>query len=171
MTNLITKSDFKNPYQVYSGTTETELLLDEYITKYQEYYLKKILGIRMYNDFDSKYPDGGFYDNFVNGTTYTEDSVSYVYPGIKPVLVKFVYYWWHRNTATILGEKGELKANYQKLVKTIPVNKMVSAYNDAVDLIDNNISYDATVYHYLNTQYTGTDWDFTRINKINAFNI
>lgn len=177
MNNLITISDFSNPYLVFAvAGADSEDLLNEYITKYQKDYLIQILGHRTYNVFDAACisgvpPTSGFWYEFIEGVTYPEDSVNYIYPGIKPVLVKLLYYWWHRNTATILGEKGELKANYQKLVKTIPAQKMVSAYNDAIEEIQSCISYAPTVYHYMNTQYTGDDWLFTEFENINTFNL
>ena len=172
MANLITIASFSNPYLPFAVVGEdSETILNEYITKHQAEYLKLILGIRTYNVFIAAYPDGGFWDDFVDGTTYTHNSVSYVFGGIKPVLTNFVYYHWHRYMYSFLGEKGALNPQYQKLVKVVPVDKMVSAYNEAVDLINNSVDYDATVYHYMDTQYTGTDWDYTKIEKINSFNV
>lgn len=118
----------------------------------------------------ANYPDGDFWDDFVDGVEYTENDIDYVYAGIKPVLVLYIYYWWERNNASRLQEAGELVQGFEESEKVIPANKMASAYNEMCLLIENPDSYEATVYQFLLTQYDGTEWVYKQTKPINEFN-
>jgi hypothetical protein len=173
MNNWITISDFSNPYQVFAESgTASETYLDELITKYQADILRHILGEVEYynltqNESDTKWV------KFKTGEKYTVDSIVYDYKGIKPVLVKFVYYWWHRSYQSQVAQNGEFVRIGTKLRQVIPAWKMVSAYNDACTEISNSILNYPTVYHFLNDHptYSFDDLDFGTYEKINAFNL
>ena len=56
----------------------------------QQKNLRYLLGDALYYDFFEKYPDGGVYDDLVDGKVYEYNSNDIQYYGLKPVLV----YWW-----------------------------------------------------------------------------
>lgn len=174
MNNLISKNDFESTFQVYAGTPETESFLDDVIERYQPKILRNILGEIEYQNFVADFTDGvpgtTKWLNFLNGETYTYNSVSYVYEGIKPVLVRFIYYYWHLENMTIPGETGQLKPEYQKIRQVINPFKSVSAWNDAIDLVQGSDAYYPTVWKYLNDAgYTFSDWSFTGFQKMNPY--
>jgi len=170
MDNLITISDFKNPYLVFAVAGEvSETYLNELIAKYQKEILRKILGVVTYNDMETNITDN-IWDRFINGYTYTVDSVEYQYKGIKEVLTNFIFYYWSYNVVNNLVPFGSIAINYEENDKTIDVNKMVHAWNDAINLIDNNILYDATVYHYLEN-FAPDTWIFNVYDKQNILGI
>jgi len=176
MINLITNDDFTgNLEKVFSGSGNATEYLNDIITKYQKEILIDILGeIEYYNfenDFTDDEPQTTKWINFLNGTDYVVDLIHYDYKGIKPVLIKFIFYYWQKETVSILGESGELSNNQINSTKIIPINKMVASYNDGVDLIKSSRTYAPTVYKYLYDEGTFTDWIFTKREKINSFNL
>lgn len=174
MNNLITKSDFKNPYMVFAGTPATESLLNDLIEFYQPEILRKILGELEYQNMVTDSNTDGTFDSdkwtyFVEGTTYTEGGVDYVYKGVKPVLCMFIYYYWQRETVSTIAERGAVKAEYSKIVPVVPAGKMAMVWNMAVDIVYNTDTYYPSVYRYLSDAYTFDDWDFTGFDKINPY--
>jgi hypothetical protein len=179
MENLIVILDFKQPFAPYGGADSADYV-NAIITQYQKDILTQILGEIEYNAFETDLngtdtPTLDQWDWFLNGTTYTYNSVSYVYPGIKQVLTKFMYYYWQRNTASDLGNTGQVQKVLLNSAQVIPSKMMVQAYNLSVDEIYNKRTYGPTVYNFLSHQQSLNsyfpDWDFTSFDKINIYNI
>jgi len=178
MDNLIVIGDFNNPYLPYAGA-DSAAYLNDIITQYQKPILTQILGEVEYNNFNDDLtgivPGSTEWEYFLDGTTYVHDSVSYVFPGIKPILTKFMFYYWQRDTVNDLAETGQLKKNLLNASQVIPAHKMTAAYNDSVDEIINVREYSPTVYHFMNHMQDDNDyfpdWDFTTFIKINIFNL
>ena len=106
-----------------------------------------------------------------NLIVYTDSSITYDFEGIKPALMRYTSYMWDRFTIDRLIANGALKQTYNEAIKIVPIDKMVRAYNEMVDLINSIVSYAPTIYHYIDTQYTGTDWDYIGYKKINSFDV
>jgi hypothetical protein len=175
MANIITIADFSKPYVVYAVDSEDSgTILDELITYYEKIILTQILGEQEYNDYIAN-PTETEWVNFVDGVTYTYDSISYVYPGIKPVLTKMMYYYWQVDAQQRLGERGSLNPTLLNSDKVIPRQKMVRAFNEAKDEIRNNRTYSPTVYHYLYHMQENNDyfpnWEYTEFYHINQYNL
>lgn len=181
MENLITPENFNNTiYQVYAGGSDAIDIFDNVITEYQRPILINILGQIEYDAFETDLNDTDEatliqWQYFLEGTTYTHNSISYVYPGIRPILVKFIYYYWQRETYNWLAERGALKPTYKNSSQIVPETKMITAYNKACDEIYNNKDYSPTVYRFLYDMNMDNgyfpDWDYTNICKINPFGI
>jgi hypothetical protein len=180
MDNLITISDFYNPYMVYAESGEdTETFLNEIITYYQKPILTSILGEIEYNAFEDDLngivPASDQWTWFYTGKEYTYDSVTYKYEGIKDVLVRFIYYYWQKETASNLAESGQLRKNLVNSFQVVPAFKMSRAYNEAIEYIKNNRTYSPTVYNFLDHQQSLNsyfpDWEYTQIEKINMYSI
>jgi hypothetical protein len=169
---ILANTDFKNPYLIYAPTGNSNAItfFENIRDEYEEHYLKKILGVRTYNDYLDN-SGNTFWTNFVDGVDYTVNSVEYKYPGIKPVLARFVFFHWHEEKDSKLVWEGKIKDTYEDKIKHMPYHEMVKQFNKAVDLIDSPFSYDADVYHYMDTQYTGDDWIYTQIKKINEWDL
>jgi hypothetical protein len=179
MENLIVINDFKQPFAPYGGADSADYV-NAIITQYQKEILTKILGEIEYNAFntdlnDTDTPSSTEWLYFLNGTTYTYNSVSYVYPGIKDVLTKFMYYYWQRNTASDLGNTSNVQKILINSKQKIPDKMMTQAYNLSVNEIYNSREYSPTVYNFLNHQQSLNsyfpNWDFTSFDKINIYNI
>jgi hypothetical protein len=175
MNNLITKIDFESTFQVFAGTEEMESKLDDVIERYQPQILRKILGEIEYqsfaNDITNGVPASAKWVSFLDGKTYTANGVTYYYEGIKPVLVRFMFYYWHLEMLTIPGEMGQLKPEYQKIKQVVNGAKLAGAYNEACEMIVNTTdAYYPSVWNFLNDAgYTFTDWNYHRIAKISPY--
>lgn len=175
MANEITIADFTQPFMVFapSGSDE-ETFLNQLITYYQKDILTQILGEIEYNDYVTNRSNTEW-DEFVDGDTYVHDDITYVYPGIKPVLTNLMYYYWNVETASNLGESGALKRSLVNAVQVVPRYKMVRAFNDAVADIFNNRTYSPTVYNFLLHKQEDEDyfpdWEYTQFYKINQWNL
>jgi len=163
MTNIITKASFKNPYLIFvrdeTPAHETETELNELIADKQEDFLKKLIGVRLYQ-YWSDNPTDVMWTNFRDGVEYTYEGVKYNWRGIKEVFARMMYYHWHRHKQTQLTEDGESQIKYKYNKKVVPDRKMAAQWNKAVDILQNATQYEPTAWHYLNTQLSGTPFDY-----------
>lgn len=174
LTTLLTINDFENPFMIVEKLENNdgyEEYFDDILAKSQKDFLLNILGYRMYDTMVSDYPDGGFYDYLVSGKDYTESGIDYNFEGILPALMRYTYFKWQVFNEDQLQSSGSIRQTFEESEKVIPVNKMVLAYNEMVDLLNGSDSYAPTVYHYIDTQYTGDDWIYKGFEKINSFNL
>lgn len=170
LSRLITYNNLKVPFNVFAadGNDYFNQLLDNY----QPEILRKILGEIEFYDLDQNETDAKW-SAFISGDNYTVNSVVYDYKGIKPILAKFMYYYWQRETASILGEKGNLYNDSGKIKQIVPRGRMVNAYNKACFEINNNTLNYPTVYHFLTEHptYEFDDLNYTETEKINEWNL
>lgn len=169
MNNLITISDFKNPYLVFSGElgSPEETYLNELIAEHQEIILKRILGVQMYNEFETNIADT-FWVNFINGVEYTYNGDVYHYKGIKQVIARMLFYWWNFEMQNSLVSKGAIKLDFKEGIKIIPTSKMINQFNIAVELIQ---GVEESVYNYIIHNYTGDSFKFENFEKLNTLGI
>lgn len=167
MDNQITKSDFKTPYTVSvkdkTPIDPTETFLNELIAEHQEKILRQILGFQLYNEMETDILED-IWVEFFAGKTYTENGVKYVYKGMKHILCRFVYFYWHEAKSNDLVPDGAVQIAYEQSMKVIPEYKMQAQYNTAIEFIQSDENYFPSVYHYLDTHLTGNDshiWEFT----------
>src|ERR1043166_4766815 len=69
--------------------------IDPLIIRAQELDLKPVLNESLYYDFMTKYNSSGdpmysYYQNLLNGTTYTYSGQTIQFPGIKPMLCAYM---------------------------------------------------------------------------------
>lgn len=174
LSKLLTIENFSNPFEVFEKHDNNdgyEKYFDDILAKSQKEFLINILGYQMYKTMQDAYPDSGFFSELVSGVEYTEDSILYDFEGIKDALMRYTYYIWQRFNADSLQSSGSIRQGFNESVKVIPDDKMVSAYNEMEDLINNDTIYAPTIYHYIDTQYTGTDWEYKGFEKINKVGI
>lgn len=176
LTTLLKISDFTNPFTIYEKNADNdgyEKYYDDVLARSQKEFLIKILGYQMYNYMLTNYTanNGDFYDLLVKGTAYDYNDITYTYEGIKPALIRFTFYEWHRWNKDRLTTSGSLRQNMKESVKVIPVDKMFTAYREMREMIYSKVAYAPTIYHYINTQYTGSLWQYEGFKKKNAWGI
>jgi hypothetical protein len=169
-----------------------------YITKFEPEILKKCLGESLYNEFISGLSSQSIAQKWLDlrdGKTYVNNGLTIVWPGFKnaqkeSLLTYFIYYkflYFNGNFATTSGMRV---ANSENSRVTDSRNEQVFAYNKCLDLIgceEENIKQNyqiikllinnkSTLYNFLkwsNEQNSSTypNWEFTKLEKINIFNI
>jgi len=143
-TYLITKSDFAPYIDVAANLSDAKL--NPRIWEAQQFDLKELMGDTFYfdligNSTDSKYQD------LINGGSYVAKDVTYLYDGLKPVLVYF--------TAARLVRHLDLH---------ITPNAIMTKRNDFSDHVDNKaIANKVTEYQNQAIAY----WEDTRKFVVN----
>lgn len=87
-TLLISLSEIRD-YENVSANFDSNRL-EPLVREVQRTHLRELLGQELYFDMFDKYPDGGVYDDLINGVDYTYNSETIYYYGIKPFLC---YHW------------------------------------------------------------------------------
>jgi hypothetical protein len=170
--NLVTYSDFTEfPYNIVtSNTMPTELLTAE-ITKRQKEFLLQILGFQEYYDLQEDnsgaFPTTQKWIDFINGVAYTKNSKTIDYPGVKPALKLFIYYWYQRDIAVLTGSFGGKTLTTENSVKKNSEQKATDAFNEMVKLIGYVSNDTPTIYNYLNDKDFDAEMTiFKTINNI-----
>jgi len=176
LTSLLTIEDFVNPYRIFEKASDNdgyESYFDDILARAQKDFLIKLLGYQMYNYMLLNYTadNGDFYDLLVKGTSYTYNGITYTYEGIKPALMRLSYFEWQEWNKDRLAASGSLKQNFKESQKVIPVQKMYTAYREMLEMVESDVIYSPTIYHYIETQYTGTIWEYQGFEKKNAWGI
>lgn len=121
-----------------TGCTNDERLT-HFIEEYEPKILKKILGQKFFNLLQAELSGGlaGDWDVLVNGGDFTKDGVTYQFLGLKPITARFIFYWYHRNNHYEVAQTaGSMPLRKDSVVKSMAFKQM-KAWNDAVDLIEN----------------------------------
>jgi hypothetical protein len=184
MNNLISYTDFINDLIIPLNNEDEIIKLDSFICKYQNIYLKKGLGISLYNDFKKGLetdPIEEKWVNLINGSIYTTDTgVMYEFVGLKEMLCYFVYYeykWNEISFTTSIGEKtinssSTTTSNYGQIIKCIEsYNKGVNYYgipylnNETYNKNTfNNSLFNFIYYSNLKNPQTYCNWVFTELS-------
>jgi hypothetical protein len=107
MTEIITASDFVNRFEIATSVSETAKI-STYITRYQPTYLRKCLGVELYDLFDAGVEDEDpIYEALLNPFAYQRNDGQIVESrGIADALLGIIYFYYSRDKgvqATING--------------------------------------------------------------------
>lgn len=155
MANIVSAQDFKGMIMlpqinaiINTGVASVNPVLDsltEFIIEKEPEVLTKLLGFEMYNAMINalNIPDPAErWINLRDGVAYTVNGISYVCLGVKPIILRYVYYWWLRQEATQTTGVGEAINKTENAQRTSPAQKQTTAWNDMVKLCK-------STYHYL----------------------
>lgn len=179
------------PGRIQTGTGEN---LQLYIDRYEPIFLRGVLGNEIYTLLKAAYD--AFVDqppvalpqrwaDLLNGVEYDVSDITYRWQGLRQTslllspIANYVYYQYRKDTETRTGNTGENKPKAQNADSISPINKLVWAWNDMVDVVGNvyNLALPQTLYHFLeNNTDTYPEWIDTHIDsqfftKVNAFGI
>lgn len=135
-------------------------VLDWFITKYEDQFLKEVFGYELYKAFKEGLQDDPVEDKWldlVEGKEYTDraDKLKY-WRGLtctqsgdvdvySSPIACYVYYWFIRNNHTQTASMGEVKAKTENATSHNPAFKMVRAWNEMaqsvcelVDFLESN---------------------------------
>lgn len=135
--SIIAPSDFKAQNSIAQREQPAvAALIQEFIDKYEPMFLKKLLGLSLYNEFVSGLAADPVDAKWLALRDDTE---------IKPMLVNYIYYWYIRNQATITLGISEGKPKAENAVPVSSANKQVRAWNEMV-LAVRPFTLDTSVY-------------------------
>jgi hypothetical protein len=120
--------------------------LNDVITDVQEDFLTRLLGTGLYGEFVTWYETlpqdetNPFY-NLLNGLTFSFEGIVYRWVGLKQVFARYVYYSYQELDITQTVSGGEVKTKSQNAVNSSPVQKMVTIWNEMVNMLDGYQAY------------------------------
>lgn len=135
--SIITPADFNAENSI--GQREQPAvasLIQGFIDKYEPLFLKKLLGIDLYNEFVA----GLAADPIDAKWLYLRDDTE-----IKPMLVNYIYYYYLRNQTTLSAGISEVKPKAENARPVSSVDKQVRAWNEMV-LAVRPFTLDTSVY-------------------------
>jgi len=117
------------------GTSEGDKLQD-FIDKYEDVYLKSILGVALAALLDAGIGDGSIYDAIKNGANYTDmQNITQRWEGFtagKNPIANFIYWNYQRSNVTSTLGIGVRKPKADNADDASPIMKMVDAWNEMV---------------------------------------
>lgn len=161
------------------GNTLVIERINFFIDRYEKEFLYKILGVGCFNDFiagiNASTPETKW-TNLKNGCEFINTyNVLDKYYGLvnnvkKSPIAYYVYYHFLRDGYTQTAGIGEVKANAENATVVSPAGKMISAWNEMVDLNRSLLDFlyvNGTDYPKYNLAFVDRDL----LSKQNSFNI
>lgn len=155
MATIVTPSDFKGmimlpqinaPVNIgvsveFPVSADLQSLIDD---KEPE-VLTKLLGYSLYKAFIAGLAEDPIpqkWADLKNGAEYTDQRGNLQkYLGIKPIISRFVYYWYLRQQATQTTGVGESSNKTENAIRTSPNQKQATAWNDMVKAVKSCYAY------------------------------
>jgi hypothetical protein len=137
---IVQKSDFKNQYKISTSRfTGTEL--DEYIDRYEEFYLVKLFGADLYDLFVAdltgttpQVPQTQIYLDVFNPFNIDDESCLHESVGIKKMLIKFIYFHFVRDMSHYNTTAGTVTNDNENSKQSLYNGfNLLEAYNEGVE--------------------------------------
>lgn len=139
MNNLITISDFVGDMQL-SIQSDFAQDFDALITKIQAEFLRKVLGVTMYNQlvaaFDTEDTVAQKWTDLVNGADFTLDGELEHFEGLKKALTLYAYVKLQQMITVTHTPSGNVTMKTENAMPASPLFKVVHAQNDCMLLAD-----------------------------------
>lgn len=151
--SIVTYTDFKGEQNI-AGTENigTRQNLQSFIDKYEEKFLKSLLGNVLYQDFISGLAVVPTVDPKWISLRDEFD--------LKQMIVCYVYYWYIQNNITLTAGTGEVKPNNENSVAAQSWDKQVKSWNEMVDIV-RLFDLDTVVYpDFVRTWWRNYDYWF-----------
>ncbi len=143
MSYVITDTDFIFPYEIpltQDMNSKAANQLSAIIDERCRLLLRQVLGNANFVAFDAVLdptthllpdPPTGVAQKWVdliNGSDYVLDDIAYHWIGLKPLLVKYVYYGWLYQTVSYLGGVGLVKADAKNAAGVNPLQELTQTW-------------------------------------------
>lgn len=129
--SLIDATYFVNELDIpgQSNTVDsTGSALSSFIVKYETRYLKELLGLDLYAEFQAGLLIDPIEQKWIDLRNGLRNETTKESP-----IANYVYYWWMRNHASRTSAIGEVVPVAENSERTSPIGKMVRAWNEMVD--------------------------------------
>lgn len=161
MNNLCAYTDFVGDKNI--PIKDVTDFTNNYIAVYQKEILIKLLGFDLYLALEAGLSEGTIaqkWTDLKNGSTYVVDGVKKQNPGVKDIVVYYVYCKWLSANYNQITGVGVINSTAENAEKIDPEIKIMAGWNTMVN-------YYNMVYDFINEKETDyPNWDFTELNKI-----
>lgn len=155
MINLISISNFTQPFLVFGGDEISTKKLDEIITESQNDFLLEVLGnellYELNQDNSGNLPTTQKWIDFLSGLVYVIDTKIIDYKGFNLALKYYVFIKYNEWSESQLEASGEVVLQLNNSKQVSPKRKLIDASIKLVELTGNyyNWIYAPTCYNYL----------------------
>jgi len=182
MEQFVTIANFnKVPYDIPAAELSTDGIVlttkfSNYIDEQQADILKKILGIELYDEFESAlaedYPDQKWLD-LRDGVRYQYLTNTYEWVGLNKMLTPFIFSMWLRDNYDNYSNSGVSISNNENSNVVSPDLRIVQAWNKFYSYLgrcDRNVNT-LHGFLYVNEDTNFPTWLFTDVGSMNRFNL
>jgi hypothetical protein len=151
----------------------------DFILRYEPEFLKKVFGYTLYK-LIAAYGEASEQriKDIVEGKEFEEDIYTYKWNGLKNTdkispIAYYVYYMYMEKHASHTTTQGEKVIKNENSESVSPINKMINAWQNMVQLVGNVNDYriDSLYYFMSRNIDTYTEWQFEGFENINLFGI
>lgn len=141
MANWLTISDFIDDVQLTASTiAAVNTSFDNCLTKYQNEFLRTILGVKMYNELIAGLAENPILEKWSNlkegcDFTYTDNS-EYHLQGLKEALKYYSYVKYQKATATTATIQSNVIKKSDIAIIAEPTLKVVDAINQCIEILE-----------------------------------
>lgn len=175
MNSFVTAFDFQiKPYDIPALTNPQAGLSSQFtafIAYEQAKVLKRILGLRLYKEFESGLNEVSPADKWTrlrDGAEYECDSNLYEWVGFEKALVSYIYAIWLRETYDSNTSKGVTVAKIENAEVISPSLRIVKAWNEFDSLIGSKKRRVNTLFGFLIANQSDYDsLDFLKVGSMN----
>lgn len=168
-------SDFEDvPYAI--PNQEESRSLQDFIDAKEAEYLKKVLGLSLYNDFLSGLETSGeiedIWINLRDGIDYTYNDTIYNYCGVKELLKPVIYSDWIAVNYRKWSNGGMIVNNGQNNSTSVnPIDEIVSSWNEFINRAGGSCyrHFKRGWYNTLNGYLDANAEDYTSWNASNTY--
>lgn len=162
MTNLVVYTDFIGDVDLPNLDKDVSGF-NTFVTKFQKEILIKLLGYDLYLAFVAgllEEPIKAKWTDLKNGSTYQIDSVNKQNPGVKDIVLYYIYCKWLSTHFEQLTGLGVIQSNSDNATIISPENKITTGWN-------NMLNYYYMVYNFISEKESDyPNWDFTTLKMI-----
>lgn len=191
---FVQKSDFDYrpynvPYKQLGNYDEHGTLIDDemseefaaYVTEKEPEILKKLLGLKLYNEFTEAlledYPDDKWLE-LRDGVEYEHCKIDYEWVGMRKLLIPYIFAMWLRDNFDNYDENGVTLPKVENAEPVDPALRIVTAWNkfykmagEGYGLCDYNFKNSLYGFLTVNKAEKYPDWRYTDVGAMNRFNL
>ena len=163
MDSLLTHSDFIFDTQISISSDEQQLFA-EFIAKTQADFLRKVLGVELYNAVVAA---PNTFDGLLNGEDFTYSGSLFHFNGVTEILRYYVYVLWMQNNAAFTTGSGTTQPKHENSTEVSSGLLIVRAQNKCLQLCNSMLK------SYIEDQNYYSIWHYTQPfeNYYNVFGI
>jgi hypothetical protein len=158
---LIVKSDFVGKFELAKSINDK---IDSYIAKYEENYLRDLLGSELFtlfkNDVIDNEPQSEEYLTIFNPINININDVEVRSEGLKDMLLGFIYFDYERDNRYKTSNIGQTKNNPDSGSNEFDLFHLNSRYNDSIKTYQ-NIQYYICANKSIYPTYKGLEKSYT----------
>lgn len=179
MNSFVSTADFEiKPYDIPALTNPQAGLSSQFtafIAREQELLLKKILGLKLYKEFEAGLDEvtpADKWKNLRDGAEYECDGKLYEWVGFQKALVPYIYARWLRETYDSVNGNGVTVAKVENAEVISPSLRITKAWNEFDSYIGSCSRKENTLYGFLDANESDyRSLDFCPVGRMNILDL